>query len=352
MSLSIKQTIPLAPLTTIHLGGNAKEYIACESDEDIVAALSYAKEKNMRAHVLGGGSNTIFSDNGFDGLVIHIQTKGITTTNEGDSVLLAARAGEDWDNVVQYAISRNLTGIECLSGIPGSCGGTPFQNVGAYGQEVAQTIAFVDAIDRTTQKPVRFTNEECAFNYRTSRFKEGDRDKYVITSVSFRLIPNGTPAIRYGELHDALGDSIEPGSEGLARIRTTVLGLRKKKSMLVDPADPNSISCGSFFTNPILPATQLAEIQKNTSEEIPSYEAGTDKEGIALVKLSAAWLVEHAGFTKGTIQGNVGISQNHSLAVINKGGTTEELLSFAKEIQSTVQEKFNITLALEPLVIA
>lgn len=348
MSLDIKQSIPLAPLTTIRLGGNAQEYVACTSNEDIIAALSYVKEKNMRVHVLGGGSNTIFNDQGFDGLVLHVQTKGITV-KEG---ILTAQAGEEWDNVVQYAISHNLTGIECLSGIPGSCGGTPFQNVGAYGQEVAQTILFVDAIDRTTGTLVRFTNEECQFAYRTSRFKEKDKDRYVITSVSFQLTPNGTPSVRYGELHDAVGDNVQPGIEGLTTIRNAVLGLRKKKSMLVDPQDPNSISCGSFFTNPIISAAALADIQKNIREELPSYESGTDAGGTALVKLSAAWLVEHAGFSKGTVRGNVGISQNHSLALINKGGTTEELLSFAKEIQTAVEGKFGISLVLEPLVIA
>lgn len=346
MSLDIQQTVSLAPLTTIHLGGNAKEYVVCISNEDIIAALSYAKGKNLRVHILGGGSNSIFSHTGFDGLVIHIKTTGITAVKEGDNILLTASAGEDWDTVVQYAISHSLTGIECLSGIPGSCGGTPFQNVGAYGQEVSQTIAFVDAIDRTTMQAVRFTNEECAFAYRTSRFKEGDKEKYVITSVTFRLTPNGMPTVRYGELYEVVGDSLEAGVEGLTTIRNAVLGLRKKKSMLIDPNDPNSVSCGSFFTNPIIEVTRLTDIQKNTTEKIPFYEAG---DGMA--KLSAAWLVEHAGFKKGTVQGNVGISQNHSLALINKGGTTEELLAFAQEIQSKVKETFDIALALEPLVI-
>ncbi len=352
MSPDIQKTVPLAPLTTIHLGGSAQEYVSCTSAEDIIAALLYAQEKDMRVHVLGGGSNSIFSDEGFDGLVIHIQTTGITITEEEGSVLLTAQAGEAWDAVVQYAISHNLTGIECLSGIPGSCGGTPFQNVGAYGQEVAQTIAFVNAIHRTTLEPIRFTNEECAFGYRTSRFKEEDKDTYIITSVSFRLLPNGAPSVRYGELHDVLGDDIKQGIEGLTAIRTAVLGLRKKKSMLVDPTDPNSVSCGSFFTNPVVTSSLLTEIQRSTADEIPSYEAGVDTDGNALVKLSAAWLVEHAGFSKGTVRGNVGISQNHSLALINKGGTTTELLSFAKEIQAAVQETFHISLALEPLVIS
>ena len=292
----------------------------------------------MRVHVLGGGSNSIFADSGFDGLVVHIQTKGITTTPDGE---LTAQAGENWDNVVQYAIANNLTGIECLSGIPGSCGGTPFQNVGAYGQEVSQTISHVDAIDRTSLEAVRFTNEECIFGYRTSRFKEQDFNKYIITSVTFKLIPNGTPNIRYGELSSLVSET-----SSLQETRNAVLSLRKKKSMLVDPTDPNSISCGSFFTNPIISKKKLDTIQENSQEQIPHYNSEADQ-----VKLSAAWLVEHAGFVKGTKRGNVGISQNHSLALINRGGSTQELLRFAEEIQQAVKQKFDIQLALEPLVI-
>lgn len=337
----------LATLTTIQLGGNAKEYISCENDEDIVAALSHAQEKNMRVHVLGGGSNSIFADAGFDGLVIHIETKGITMKQIENDVLLTAQAGEDWDTVVQYAISHNLTGIECLSGIPGSCGGTPFQNVGAYGQEVAQTIFAVDAIDRGSLQAIRFTNAECNFGYRTSRFKEKDLNKYIITSVTFHLIPNAAPNIRYGELSSLVSET-----SSLEEVREAVLQLRKKKSMLVDSTDPNSISCGSFFTNPIILKKQLEEIQENTQEQIPFYDLPAEALGVGWVKLSAAWLVEHAGFSKGTIRGRVGISQNHSLALINKGGTTQELLHFAKEIQEKVEKQFGIALVLEPLVIA
>ncbi|MDA1168817.1 MAG: UDP-N-acetylmuramate dehydrogenase [bacterium] len=330
----------LASLTTIQLGGNAKEYISCKTQDDITAALIYAKEKKLKIHVLGGGSNSIFADAGFDGLVIHIQTTGISAEKTDAAVYLTAQAGEPWDDVVQYAIKNNLTGIECLSGIPGSCGGTPFQNVGAYGQEVAQTISYVDVIDRNSLQNIRFTNDECNFGYRTSRFKVQDFNKYIILSVTFRLIPSGTPNIRYGELSSLVSET-----SSLQEIRDAVLQLRKKKSMLIDPADPNSISCGSFFTNPIISAAEFETVQKNISEEIPSYESAGDK------KLSAAWLVEHAGFTKGTTRGNVGISEHHSLALVNNGGTTQALLQFANEIQTAVENKFNIKLVLEPLVI-
>lgn len=343
--MNIQNNIPLAPLTTIKLGGNASQYIACVSNEDIVAALNYAKEQSLRVHVLGGGSNTIFSDNGFSDLVIHIKTTGIQTTEDTNSIILTVQAGEHWDTIVQYAIAHNLAGIECLSGIPGSVGATPFQNVGAYGQEVADAIVRLETIDRTTLQPVSFTDKDCHFAYRTSRFKTVDRDKYIITSVSFRLTPKGTPAIKYPELA-----ALVTAKSDLASVRNAVLSLRKKKSMVLDPQDPNSVSCGSFFTNPIIALSKLHEIQSATIDQIPNYPAGNTEDGTALVKLSAAWLVEHAGFAKGTQRGNVSISKNHSLALVNRGGTTQEILALAEEIQDTVQAKFSVKLEMEPIV--
>lgn len=347
-----QQNIPLAPFTTIRLGGAAQEYIACQTKEDIVSALSYAQEKSLPIHILGGGSNTIFSDKGFTGLVIHIQTKGITSQADGDGVLLTAQAGEDWDDVVQYAIERSLTGLECMSGIPGSCGGTPFQNVGAYGAEVAQVIEYVDVLDRETKQPVRFSNKECKFAYRTSRFKDQDRGKYIITAVTFRLTPNKEPDIKYPELASAVQAIAESLPPTLSDVREAVLSLRTKKSMVIRPEDPNSVSCGSFFTNPIIPAMLLTEIQSRIPEQIPFYPAGSKSDGTPLVKLSAAWLVEHAGFSKGTVYGNVGISENHSLAIINRGGaSTNEVLLFAQDIQNAVEQKFSIVLEMEPVVV-
>ncbi|OGY31718.1 MAG: UDP-N-acetylenolpyruvoylglucosamine reductase [Candidatus Andersenbacteria bacterium RIFCSPHIGHO2_02_FULL_45_11] len=351
--MNIQNNIPLAPLTTIKLGGNASQYITCTTNEDIVAALKHAQEHNLpagqaglRVHVLGGGSNTIFADNGFNGLIIHIQTKGITASADGT---LTAQAGEGWDTVVQYAIVNNLAGIECLSGIPGSAGATPFQNVGAYGQEVAETIIRVDAINRQTLEQISFTNTDCNFAYRTSRFKTTDRDRYIITSVTFSLTPNGTPTIKYPELAAFVATSAPEAS--LASVRDAVLTLRKKKSMVVGSEDPNSISCGSFFTNPIIALSAFNALQQHSADKIPNYPAGNTEDGTLLCKLSAAWLVEHAGFSKGLERGNVGISQNHSLALINKGGTTQEILALAQEIQDTVQTTFGVKLEMEPIVV-
>ncbi len=352
ISMNIQQNIPLAPLTTIRVGGPAQEYIACSTQEDVIAALSYAQEKSLPIHILGGGSNTIFSDTGFTGLVIHIQTKGIASQADGNGVLLTAQAGEDWDAVVQYAVAQNLTGLECMSGIPGSCGGTPFQNVGAYGAEVAQVIEYVDVLDRETKQPVRFSNEECKFAYRTSRFKDIDKGKYIITAVTFRLTPNKEPDIKYPELAAVVQASAESSSPTLSDVHEAVLSLRTKKSMVIRMDDPNSVSCGSFFTNPIIPAMLLTKIQSRIPDQIPFYPAGSKSDGTPLVKLSAAWLVEHAGFSKGTVYGNVGISENHSLAIINRGGaSTNEVLLFAQDIQNAVEQKFSIVLEREPVVV-
>ncbi|HSX24746.1 MAG TPA: UDP-N-acetylmuramate dehydrogenase [Candidatus Andersenbacteria bacterium] len=348
MRIDIRKDIPLAPLTTIQLGGIAQEYISCTTNADIIAALEYAKEKNLQIHVLGGGSNTIFSDTGFSGLVIHVQTTGITHEEQDRSAILTAQAGENWDTVVQYAIEHHLTGIECLSGIPGSVGGTPFQNVGAYGQDVSQTIEKVSVITVETMEQQDFSNQECNFGYRTSRFKGVDNGKYIITAVRFRLQKNKTPEIKYPELAAfvSANGEILAGQSNLQQVRNAVLALRKKKSMVLDSQDPNSISCGSFFTNPVI---SEQEFQNNTAvskTDIPHFPEKNN-----CVKLSAGWLIEHAGFQKGMREGNIGISEHHSLALVNHGGTTKELLGFAQQIQCVVKEKFGINLEMEPIVV-
>jgi UDP-N-acetylmuramate dehydrogenase len=343
----IQKNISLSDFTTIKLGGIASEFISCESDQDIISALEYANQKNIPVHVLGGGSNTIFQDAGFAGLVIYIKTSGITHKDlQDNTVILTAQAGENWDDVVQYAIERNLTGLECLSGIPGSVSGTPFQNVGAYGQDVSQTIESVSCIERATGKQIVFSNQECSFGYRTSKFKTTDRDKYIITQVVFKLEKNKTPEIKYPELQNEVGEELKSGTEGLQQVRDAVLALRQKKSMLIDSNDSNSISCGSFFTNSIISTTDFENNEALQNSDIPNFPEKDNH-----VKLSAGWLIEHAGFQKGMKKGNVGISDNHALALVNRGGTTQELLDFAHHIQETVHQKFNINLELEPIVV-
>lgn len=350
-SLPFQDNISLSDYTTIHLGGLAKKFVTISSVDELLAALTFAKESNLPVHILGGGSNTIFPDDGFKGLVIHIQIKGITEEQQGNVMKVRVGAGEEWDPFVAYAINRGLAGIECLSGIPGYVGATPMQNVGAYGQEVAETISSVEAIDHTTLQPISFTNEECDFAYRMSRFKGKDANRYVITYVEYTLTPHGEPHPKYDELTKALKASSEfteaaTSKDRLVATRNTVLSLRKKKSMVVDPNDPNSRSCGSFFMNPMLSKQEFEALQQRTpASPIPSFDMGNE------VKVPAAYLIEHAGFTKGFRHKGAGISTNHTLALVNVDGSTSDVLELAQNIEEAVFETFGLRLYREPVVV-
>jgi len=346
--INILENIPLHEYTSIKLGGNAKYFCECKSEKELIECLDYAKEKNLKIHFLGGGSNTIFSDNGFDGLVIKIGIKGISIHNDFKvNVIVKAGAGEDWDALVKYCVENKYAGVECLSGIPGSVGATPIQNVGAYGQEVKDTIIFVKAIDRTTYKPVMFANEDCLFGYRSSRFKTIDNEKYIVTEVLFKLRKDGKPEIKYPELEKQIKKKFD-NELTLSDVRNAVLELRKKKSMVVDDADPDSVSCGSFFVNPVVTEKFYEEVCLKAGIEkdvIPHFKTESG------FKLSAAWLIENSGFEKGYSKNGVGISSKHSLALVNRGGTTEELLKLAEEIQSKVFDKFRVVLVKEPVIV-
>lgn len=348
--INVRRDIPLSPLTSIHLGGNAAYFVECGTVDDIKAALRFATEENIRVHILGGGSNTIFADAGFSGLVMRINLMGVQFVDNGTHTLVTAAAGEDWDRLVHECIKRNLAGIECLSGIPGLVGATPIQNVGAYGQEVRETIVAVKALDRHTLDIIDFPNSECGFGYRQSRFKSTDAGRYVVVEVTFRLERNGVPSILYGELQKAIGPSTKGVTPTLAEVRDTVLALRRRKSMVLDPADVNTRSVGSFFTNPILSPKEFNTLKSRLHEldipdELPVFAFGAD------VKVPAAWLIERAGFHKGYRFGNVGVSRNHSLALVNLGGSTRELLDLAHRIQATVEQRFGVRLDFEPVVV-
>jgi UDP-N-acetylmuramate dehydrogenase len=353
--LTIQHNIRLAPLTTIGLGGNARLFASCQTLEHLREALAYAHDQNLRVHIMGGGSNVVFSDSGFDGLVIRIELKGTSYVREGEAVLVAAAAGEGWDAFVDWCVGRHLGGIECLSGIPGLVGATPIQNVGAYGQEVRDTIVSVKAVDRNTLQNVEFANSDCRFGYRQSRFKADDAEKYIVTEVTFQLHTQGRAEIRYPELREFIASSrdvtvLPDGEPALRTVREAVLTLRRRKSMLVDPHDPHSRSVGSFFMNPIVSMAQFGELQSRLTssggtDQIPAFPSG-DR-----VKIPAAWLVEHAGFFKGYRTGGVGVSQNHSLALVNYGGTTRELLELASRIQNAVHERYGIVLEREPALV-
>jgi UDP-N-acetylmuramate dehydrogenase len=307
----------------------------------------------MRLYILGGGSNTVASDRGFDGAVLRPAITGISAEETPQGVFVTAGAGEPWDDVVRYAVERGLSGIECLSGIPGSTGATPIQNVGAYGQEVKETIREVEVVERSTGRTVTIAGSDCGFGYRRSRFKEVDAGRYVVTAVRFLLRPDGTPSLRYPELRRAVEERCDPatlrgGPPALQAVREAVLSLRRGKSMLLDPADPHSRSAGSFFMNPVLDAAAFAAFEGLTREmgiTAPCFPAGGG------TKISAAWLVERAGFPRGTRRGAVGVSDHHALALVNYGGTSKDLLALASEIREAVLAQFRIRLEMEPVVL-
>lgn len=331
----------LAPHTTIHLGGPARWFARCTSTADMCASLAFAKGEGLPVQVFSGGSNIIFADEGFDGVALKVALPGFRLEESGDEAILSAGAGVEWDSVVRRAVEGGWSGIECLSGIPGSSGATPVQNVGAYGQEVADTLLTLRALDRRTLTEREFSRDECEFAYRESRFKRADDGLFIITEVRFLLKRNVEPAIRYAELAEALQGVPPPLTP--AGVRDAVIRLRRRKSMVIDPADPNSRSVGSFFTNPVV--TREFFESKLAGVAVPAYPAPDG------VKLSAAWLVEHAGFPRGFRKGGAGISENHALAIVNRGGSTQDVLALAEEIENQVGRKFGIRLAREPVVV-
>ncbi|WP_039933483.1 UDP-N-acetylmuramate dehydrogenase [Streptomyces viridochromogenes] len=340
---------PLAPLTTFRLGGPATRLITATTDDEVITAVREADETGTPLLLIGGGSNLVIGDKGFEGTALVIATKGYSL--DGTSLELAA--GEVWTDAVARTVEAGLAGIECLAGIPGSAGATPIQNVGAYGQEVSSTITEVVAYDRRTGETVTLANEDCAFSYRHSRFKS-DPERYVVLRVRFRLEEaDGLSApLRYAETARALG--VEPGDRvPLAQARETVLKLRAGKGMVLDPEDHDTWSAGSFFTNPILTDADFeifrtrAKQRLGAEAEPPAYPAGEGH-----TKTSAAWLIDKAGFTKGYGEGPARISTKHTLALTNRGSaTTEDLLTLAREVVAGVREAFGITLVNEPVTV-
>jgi len=349
MTSDFRKNISISSYTTIGLGGNAKYFAECNSVDSIIDALKFGEENKLRVQVISGGSNIIFADEGFDGIVLKVNIKGMSFEDEKDFIKVKVNAGENWDDFVKQTIDKELAGIECLSGIPGSVGAAPVQNVGAYGQEVKDAIVGLKALDKSTLEIKEFSNKECEFDYRQSRFKSKDIDKFIITEITFRFKKSREPEIKYPELQTFIEnnsnlDSLKTLKEKLMEVRNAVLTLRKKKSMVIDKDDPNSKSCGSFFMNPLLTKNVFLSI-KEKYETIPYYISGD------YFKIPAAWLVEQAGFQKGYRLGGAGISSNHSLAIINCGGTTRDVLLLAANIESEVFKKFQIKLQKEPVVI-
>ncbi|MEV4786401.1 UDP-N-acetylmuramate dehydrogenase [Streptomyces tuirus] len=340
---------PLAPLTTFRLGGPATRLVTATTDDEVIAAVREADEAGTPLLLIGGGSNLVIGDKGFEGTALVLATQGYSL----DGTRLELAAGETWTDAVARTVEAGLAGIECLAGIPGSAGATPIQNVGAYGQEVSSTITEVVAYDRRTGETVTLANEDCAFSYRHSRFKS-DPERYVVLRVRFSLEDaEGLSApLRYAETARALG--VEPGDRvPLASARETVLKLRAGKGMVLDPEDHDTWSAGSFFTNPILTDTDFETFRARVSDRLgdgvepPAYPAGEGR-----TKTSAAWLIDKSGFTKGYGDGPARISTKHTLALTNRGSaTTEDLLALAREVVAGVHETFGITLVNEPVTV-
>jgi UDP-N-acetylmuramate dehydrogenase len=352
--LKVEENVPLAPLSTLGVGGPARYFVRAGSAAEVAAAVDWAHSRVQPLLVLGGGSNLVIADAGFPGLVLEVAVRGHERNEQPDRVTLSVGAGEPWDDFVRSAVEYGWAGVECLSGIPGRVGATPIQNVGAYGQDVSETIAAVDAVDVGTGRRVTFTAEECGFAYRDSRFKGADRGRYVVVGVTFRLRPGAPPAARYPEVQRIL-DERGLRHPSLGDVRGIVLEVRRRKSMVVDAADAYSRSVGSFFVNPVVPAAKADRVEQDlrtrghlsATETLPRYSAGPDR-----VKLPAAWLIEHSGLARGVRRGAVGLSPHHALAIVNHGGATAaDVVSFAREVRDRVRDRCGISLVPEPVFV-
>jgi UDP-N-acetylmuramate dehydrogenase len=341
----IHENVALAPLTTFGIGGPARYFIQASSEENLAESIQFAKEKNLPVFILGGGSNLLVADAGFAGLVIKVGISGIDWQRDRDRTILRSGAGEDWDRIVALCVERNLGGIECLSGIPGSAGGTPVQNVGAYGQEVSEVLTAVRAYDRRTDSIVELSREQCGFSYRASLFNTTAKERYIVLQVSYSLPNESAPSIGYPDvLREFEG---KPSPPTLAEVRSAVRRIRARKAMLLVEGDSDCRSAGSFFKNPIVSEQAFQELQNRAGSAVPRYPAPAGQ-----VKTAAAWLIEHAGFSKGYSIGCAGLSTKHTLAIVNKGGAkAEDVLQLARQIQARVEERFGIRLTPEPVLL-
>ena len=346
----LHENVPLAPLTTFRLGGPARFFVEAKSAAEVKEALNFAQAKNQPLFVLGGGSNLVVADSGWLGLVLKIAIPGIEQRpgHDDGKVLFDVGAGESWDRFVSHAVVSRCAGVECLSGIPGSVGGTPVQNVGAYGQEVSETIGSVEVYDRKHGQVRELCREACGFTYRSSIFNTTERGRFIILRATYALTPGGEPHLEYADLKRHFeGRETRPN---LAETREAVRHIRARKGMLLVPGDPDCQSAGSFFKNPVLSEQQHADLQKRAEAKgliLPRYPALEKSR-----KVSAAWLVEKSGFARGYGFGHVGISSKHALAIVNRGeATAAEVLALKDQIQQRVEELWAVRLEPEPVMV-
>ena len=339
-----RHDVPLAPLTTLRLGGPARRLVTAYDEASVVEVVRGCDDAGEPVLVLGGGSNVVLPDEGFAGTVVRVAVHGLAAEQDGDAVLLTAAAGEEWESFVALCVADRLAGLEALSGIPGLVGGSPVQNIGAYGQDVSQTITAVRAYDRKAREVVVLSAEQCRFSYRSSAFK-AEPGRWVVLAVTFGLTSSELSApVGYAELARTLG--VEVGDRApLAEVREAVLRLRRGKGMVLDAADVDTRSAGSFFTNPLLSPAQLAALLERVPSPPPTWAEADGR-----TKVSAAWLIERAGFGKGAFDGPVGISSKHTLALVNRGGgRTADLRAVAEAVRDGVRDAFGVELVPEPI---
>jgi UDP-N-acetylmuramate dehydrogenase len=345
------ENIPLAPLTTLKIGGPAKYFVEATNVGDVQEAVTFARSRDLPLFVLGGGSNLLVADAGWPGLVLKVAIQGINQGSghdENGRILFHAGAGESWDKFVSHSVLARCAGVECLSGIPGSVGGTPVQNVGAYGQEVSETIASVQVLDLKDNQVRELCPEACEFSYRASIFNTTERGRFIVLRVTYALTPGGSPRITYADLKRHFeGRETSPN---LAETREAVRHIRARKGMLIVPGDADCQSAGSFFKNPVLSAEQHEDLKQRAAARgftVPNYPALETRK-----KVSAAWLVEHSGFAKGFGFGRVGISTKHALAIVNRGGASAaDVLALKDQIQHRVEEIWGVHLEPEPVMV-
>jgi len=346
--MNIRENVALAPLTTLKVGGPARFFVEAGSTAEVAESVQWAHTHDLPLFVLGGGSNLVIADSGWPGLVMKLAITGVEERSDDGKLLFDAGAGEEWDKLVARAAARNGAGVECLSGIPGSVGGTPVQNVGAYGQEVAETIDSVLVFDLRRGQVQELCNEACGFSYRSSIFNSSERGRFIILRVTYALEPEGKPRMQYADLKKYFAGWSERPT--LAQVRDAVRTIRASKGMLITAGDEDCRSAGSFFKNPVLSDEQFRDLSARAAAknlQIPSYPALD-----AMKKVSAAWLVEHSGFSKGYGRGPVGISRKHALAIVNRGeASAADVIAFKEQIQQRVEDIWGIHLEPEPVFV-
>lgn len=345
----LRERVSLAAWTTLGVGGPARWFLPWETHGVLRAGLAFAAAERVPWWVIGGGSNLLVADAGLPGLVLHATGQSLLVVHEdADHLTVQADAGLAWDALVAWAVHRGLGGIECLAGIPGQVGAAPIQNIGAYGQEVAEVLANVTVLDTVDNSVRAWPAEQCGFGYRDSVWKRTP-GRWIVTHVTLRLRKNAVPCVKYAQVAQALeGVALAPGQEGLTAVRATVLRLRREKGMVVDAADPDSRSAGSFFVNPVVDAAIAERVRALLANggAMPSWPAPGG------VKLSAAWLIEHSGMSRGFGSGRVGLSTKHTLALVNRGGATAaDVLAFAHEVVERVEAVSGVRLQREPVLL-